>query len=59
MNIETVPCETCGTPTPMTATKRCNSCWEVESRLRLYLVDGGAKAREFVLDTVAKYGHRK
>ena len=30
---ETVPCEPCGTPTPMTGTKRCNGCWELERRI--------------------------
>lgn len=25
-----VPCGICGTPTPMTATKRCDRCWELE-----------------------------
>lgn len=43
---ETVPCETCGTPTHMTGTKRCDDCWEVERRLGEYLRRGGANARE-------------
>jgi hypothetical protein len=34
---ETVPCETCGDPTTYTGTKRCNNCYEVESRLDSYL----------------------
>jgi len=29
-----VPCGICGTPTPMTGTKRCNRCWELESRIK-------------------------
>lgn len=29
----TVPCELCGVPTTMTATKRCDRCWELESRV--------------------------
>lgn len=29
-----VPCELCGTPTPMTGTRRCNRCWELESRVQ-------------------------
>lgn len=33
----TVPCETCGEPTTFTGTKRCNNCYEVESRLDKYL----------------------
>lgn len=32
-----VPCESCGLPTTYTGTKRCNGCWEVESRLAEYL----------------------
>lgn len=44
----TIPCETCGTPTEFESTKRCNYCWEVESRLAIYLRDGGEKARAFV-----------
>jgi hypothetical protein len=27
------PCELCDTPTQMTGTKRCNRCWELESRI--------------------------
>lgn len=34
---EFIPCETCGYPTDMFGTKRCNNCWEVESRLNSYL----------------------
>lgn len=34
---ETVPCKTCGEPTKFTGTKRCNNCYEVESRLDSYL----------------------
>lgn len=32
---ESVPCELCGTPTPMLGTKRCNGCWELERRIRM------------------------
>lgn len=28
-----VPCGLCGTPTPMTGTKRCDHCWELEGRI--------------------------
>ncbi len=34
---ETIPCETCGQPTPMLGTKRCDGCWEVEHRLGDYM----------------------
>lgn len=30
---ETVRCELCGAHTPMTATKRCDRCWELETRI--------------------------
>lgn len=33
MNPETVPCEICATQTQMTGTKRCDRCWELESRM--------------------------
>ena len=33
---EIVVCETCGKPTAMADTKRCNGCWEVEFRLDVY-----------------------
>lgn len=43
---ETTLCETCGTPTRLTGTKRCNNCWEVEKHLQHYL--RSAKATAFV-----------
>lgn len=30
---ETVSCDLCGAQTPMTATKRCERCWELETRI--------------------------
>lgn len=30
---ETIPCELCGTPTHFTGTKRCDRCWELETRI--------------------------
>lgn len=30
----TVPCGICGAQTPMTGTKRCDWCWEIEGRIR-------------------------
>lgn len=50
----TVPCKTCTTPTPMTGTKLCDACWEVERRLADYLREGGDKARKFVEDALRK-----
>lgn len=43
--LSAVPCETCGEPTTYTGTKRCNGCWEVESRLADYVRRGGVKAQ--------------
>jgi len=34
---QTIPCEVCGKPITFLSTKRCNNCWEVESRLGEYL----------------------
>jgi hypothetical protein len=44
---EMCECETCGEPTRMTGTKRCDGCWEVEHRLARYLCLG-PKAVAFV-----------
>ena len=30
---ESIPCEICGEPTMMLGTKRCDPCWEIESRI--------------------------
>jgi hypothetical protein len=48
---ETIPCVTCGMPTPFTGTKRCNNCWEVESRLNQYL--RSPKGETFVAKAMA------
>lgn len=42
---ETAPCETCGHPTPMLGTRRCDNCWEVERRLVAYLRSENARER--------------
>jgi hypothetical protein len=49
----TVPCGTCGVPTRMTGTKRCDGCWEVETRLRDYL-NTGERAKAFVRAALRK-----
>jgi hypothetical protein len=55
---KTVPCETCGTPTLMTGTKRCDGCWEVEHRLADY-IRRSSKSRDFVSSTLlAHFGAR-
>ena len=51
-----VPCATCGMPTPQTHTKRCDGCWEVESRLAGYLRDGGDKAIRELVNALAASG---
>jgi hypothetical protein len=53
---EKVPCETCGVPTPMTGTKRCDSCWEVENRLGPYIAAGGDDAARFVVAALGGRG---
>ena len=49
---ETVPCETCGTPTPFTGTRRCNNCWEVERRMPDYMKS--PKGWDFVRQYIPK-----
>jgi hypothetical protein len=51
-NPPTVPCETCGTPTTYTGTKRCNNCWEIEHRLPGYLAS--ANGWEFIRQHIPK-----
>lgn len=51
--IEHVQCETCGLPTPMTGTRRCNRCWEIEHRLAGYLRDGGEVALRRIAKEIA------
>lgn len=48
---ETVPCETCDTPTDYTGTKRCNNCREVEIRLRHYV--RSKNGRDFIAKCLA------
>lgn len=45
---DTIPCETCTLPTQMFGTKRCDRCYEVESRLADYLRTGD-RAMIFIL----------
>ena len=35
--MNTVPCKYCSTPTPMTGTELCESCWELERRIEMNL----------------------
>ena len=53
---ETVPCKTCGKPTPMLGTKLCDSCWEVETRLSRYL--NNENAIQFVSAALYKVGRK-
>jgi hypothetical protein len=34
LNEQIVSCGLCGSPTRMTGTKRCDGCWELESRIK-------------------------
>lgn len=43
-SVTTVPCETCGAPTEMLGTKRCDACHEVEKRLPDYLRSANGRA---------------
>ena len=47
-----IPCETCGTPTPFTGTRRCNNCWEVERRMPDYMKS--PKGWDFVRQYIPK-----
>lgn len=51
----TMACRTCGSVTTMTATHKCNGCWEVEHRLDQYLQDGGEKAKTVLLEAIRRY----
>jgi uncharacterized protein CbrC (UPF0167 family) len=55
-------CRTCKRPTQMAGTRKCDYCYEVESRLTRYLIDGGKAARKFVaaaLDRASALQNRK
>ena len=39
-----VVCETCGTETTSVGTRRCDTCYEVETRLKNYALYGGVFA---------------
>lgn len=52
VTIETVPCKTCGTPTPYLGTRLCDNCFEVERRLEDYLKS--QKGQEFVDSLLGK-----
>lgn len=54
---ETVPCQYCGTPTPMTGTKCCNNCYEVSSRLADFVKS--KKGRKFVATLMVTQDRRK
>jgi len=53
---ETIPCKTCGKPTPMLGTKLCDPCWEVETRLPGYL--NNENAIQFVSAALYKVGRK-
>ena len=54
----TVPCRLCGTSTPMTGTRLCDGCWELERRVlmdpelaRSVLANHDHMTRRFALNT--------
>lgn len=59
----TVPCELCSTPTTMTATKRCDACWELERMIRANpalaakLVGGVPELCEYIKDRIRLCDH--
>ena len=52
----TIPCRTCGNPTPHRGTGKCNRCWAIEGQLDEYLSTPGGKAR--VVDALRRAGYR-
>jgi len=52
IHCETVPCETCGTPTPNKGTELCGTCWHAERYLPAYLKR--PKGCEFVRRLIPK-----
>lgn len=34
LGMEVIDCGLCGRPTTMTGTKRCDRCWELETRIK-------------------------
>jgi hypothetical protein len=53
LEIEKVPCEICGTETQYTGTKRCDNCWEVETRIDYFL--NHKKGRDFIKRKLKSY----
>ncbi len=56
-----VDCDLCGKPTKMTATKRCDRCWELERRVqddpdiaRKVLIEVSGQQRAYVLAVIDK-----
>lgn len=47
-------CETCRVPVDADGNRFCSLCWEVQSRLQMYLRRGGATAMRFVTDEVER-----
>lgn len=50
---ESVPCKFCTQPTPMTATRLCNNCWEVTRRLEDFL--RLPRGQKLALELLAKH----
>ncbi len=52
LEIETIPCTICQTPTQMLGTKLCNSCWEVTSNLRRFM--SFQNGREYIIKVASE-----
>ncbi len=51
-----IPCELCGNKTPYLGTKRCNTCWEMEKGLRIFISTDKKKAKEWLKDRLKELG---
>lgn len=43
--LQTVACRFCKAPTPMTGTKLCDPCWEVDKRIDWFVRSQGGRDR--------------
>ena len=46
---DTVPCQCCGKPTRMTATRFCDMCWESDTRIEDFLRHPYGRARVLLI----------
>lgn len=57
----TVDCRICGTQTQMLGTQLCDSCWEVTSRLKVFLrTEAGMEMAKAIIKSIEdKEGEKK